>query len=84
MAGSSGDKDILWGLSPGYGYFSGGSSEIRKDFLTPDFYLSCFLFFLFLSFILEKNIVINLANPNTAVQSPFFVVEEDLAFEGKS
>ena len=33
-------------------------------------------FCFFLSFIQEKNIVIDLVNPNTAVQSPFFVVEE--------
>ena len=48
MAGSSGDKDILWGLSPGYGYFSGDSSEIQKDFLAPNFLLE--LFFVFVSF----------------------------------
>ena len=48
MAGSSGDKNILWGLSPGYGYFSGGSSEIQKDFLAPDFYLNCFFLCFFL------------------------------------
>ena len=47
MAVSSGDKDILQGLSLGYGYFSGGFSEIQKDFLAPDFYLK---FFFFVSF----------------------------------
>ena len=49
MEDLSGDKDILWGLSPGYGYFSGGSSEIQKDFLALDFCLNYFS--LFLSFI---------------------------------
>ena len=44
MEDSSGDKYILYGLSPGYGYFSGGSSEIQKDFLAPDLYLNCFFF----------------------------------------
>ena len=36
--------DIKWGPRPGCGYFSGGSSEIQKDFLAPDFYLNCFFF----------------------------------------
>ena len=33
------------GLGPGYGYFNEGSSGIQKDFLAPDFYLNCFVFF---------------------------------------
>ena len=75
MEDSSGDKDILCGLHPGYGYLSGGSFEIQKYFLAPDFYLNCFFDFVS-SFTQWKNIVINLVNPNTAVQSPFFVVDE--------
>ena len=43
-------KDIKWGPRPGHGYFDGGSSEIQKDFLAPNFYLNSF-FSLFLSFI---------------------------------
>ena len=50
-------------------------SEIQRDFLAPDFYLNCFLS-LFLSFIQQKNIVTNPVNSNTAVQSPYFLVEE--------
>ena len=42
--------DIKWGPRPGYAYFNGGSSEIQKDFLAPDFYMNCF-FSLFVSFI---------------------------------
>ena len=37
------------GTRPGYEYFNGGSSEIPKDFLNPDFYLK--IFSLLLSFI---------------------------------
>ena len=42
--GPSREKDILCGLSSRYGHFSGGSSGIQIDFLTPDFYLNCFVF----------------------------------------
>ena len=78
--------NIKWGPRPGYRYFSGGSSEIQKDFLTPDFYLN---FFFFISFFYSiKNIVINLVSPNTAVQRPFccgrIVFVKDLVFEWES
>ena len=69
-------KDNKWGPRPGYEYFSGGSSELQNDFLTPDF--NWIVFSLFLSFIQLKNVVINLDNPNTIVQSPFFVVHKAL------
>ena len=36
--------EIKLGPSPGYGYFSGGSSEIQKDFLASAFYLNFFFF----------------------------------------
>ena len=42
--------DIKWGLRPGYEYFRGGSFEIQKDVLAPDFYLNCFLLSFFLLF----------------------------------
>ena len=34
--------DIKWGPRPDHIYFNGGSSEIQKDFLAPDFYLNSF------------------------------------------
>ena len=40
--------DIKWGPRPGYEYFNGGSSEIQKDFLAPDFSLIFFLCFFLL------------------------------------
>ena len=42
--------DIKWGPHLGYEYFNGGSSEIQKDFLAPDFYLNCFFLCFFLLF----------------------------------
>ena len=69
-------KQIFYkGLSPGYGYFNGGSTGIQKDFLTPEFYLNCFVFFVSF-FYLIKNIVINPDNSNTAGQSLYFLVED--------
>ena len=43
--------DIKLGPRSRYEYFNGGSPEIEKDFLAPDFYKNCFLFlFFFVSF----------------------------------
>ena len=46
MAGSSEDKDILWGLSLGYGYFSGGSfrdtERLSHSWLLPELFFLCF------------------------------------------
>ena len=61
--------------SPENGYFRGGSSRIQKDFLAPDLYLNCFVFFVSFFYTI-KDIVINPVNSNTAVQSPYFLVEE--------
>ena len=70
------DTNILMGALPRY----------RKAFSLLTF--TVIIFSWFLSFIQLKNIVINLVNPNTAVQNPFFwgsiVFVEDLVFEGES
>ena len=85
MAGLSGDKDILWRLNLGYGYFSGGSSEIQKGFLAPDFYLNCFFFCFFLLF--NKRILLLILLTQTRQFWILFycgrnVFVEDLVFKG--
>ena len=77
MAGSSWDKDYLWGLSPGYGYFSGGSSEIQKDFLAPDSYLNCFFPCFFLLFN-RKIFFLVFLTQTPQFRVLFFVVVEEL------
>ena len=66
--------DIKWGPRLGYEYFNGGSSEIQKDFLAPDFYLNCFFFFFFVSFFLFNKRILLLILLTQTRQS-FFVVE---------
>ena len=76
MASLSGDKDILWGLSPGYRYFSGGSSEKQKDLLILDFYLNCFFLCFFLLFNKRILLLILLTQPRQFRVLFFFIVEE--------
>ena len=62
------EKDILCGLSPGYGYFSRGSSEIQKDFLAPDFYLNCCFFCLCFFLLFNKRILLLILLTQTLVE----------------
>ena len=67
--------DIKWGPHLGYGYFSGGSSEIQKDFLTPDFYLNCFFLCSFLLFN-KRILLLTLLTQTWQFRVLFLVVEE--------
>ena len=76
MVNSSGDKDILCGLSPGYGYFIGGSSGVQKDFLAPDFSLNYFFRCFFLLFNKRIPLLILLTLTQQFRVLFFFTVEE--------
>ena len=88
MEDPSGDKDILCGLSPRYGYFSGGSSEIQKNFLAPDFYLNC-IFCLCLFLLFNKRILLLILLTQTRQFRVLLllwriVFVEDIVIEGES
>ena len=68
-------KILYEGLSPGYGYFSGGSSEIQKDFLTPDFFLNCFFFLCFFLLFNKRILLLILLTQTQQFRVPFYCGE---------
>ena len=77
--------DIKWGPPPGYKCLNGGSSEIQKYFLAPDFYTNYFFLCFFLLF--NKRILLLILLSQTQLFRVLFccgriVFFENLVFEG--